>query len=168
MENALILKFISIGLSVLAIIVSGVTYNRQRKLHKYTATNDFNSKWQTFNQSLLADPVFIEFERNLHPFGKLSENEIKKLYFYFMRWNVVYSAFQSGDLSKGLAQSSLNNEANISFHDRKFIYDHVFGRGYDRNFTKMFEEKWKEIEKNGETLPMEGDNEKSFVVKMNN
>lgn len=147
-----------------ALALSIYTFIRQRRSQVFSGTKDFNSAWQLFNQTLVGDKEFLAFERELHPHGDLSEEDIKRIYFYFMRFNVAYSAFKgSGELSMRLAQSALNNEANLSFHDREFIKKHVFGRGYDRGFADKFIKKWAEIEVRQRTLPMLDDNEEEFT-----
>ena len=120
-----------------------------------------------FNQALLNDPELLEFEIELHPFGKLTKREMKKVYFYFLRWNVAYSAYTGkGEMLDRLALSALNNEANISFPDREFIKQHVFGRGYNREFTAEFEKKWEMIEKTGKSLAMKGDKSKQYTIAL--
>ena len=75
---------------------------------------------QVFHQTVLGDEDFIRFEQELHPHGDLSRDEVKRVYFYFMRFSVACSAFKGrGELLNRLAQSALNNEANMSFHDRR-------------------------------------------------
>ena len=144
--------------------MSVYTFFRQRNSQVFADTKEFNAAWQIFNQTLVGDEDFIRFEQALHPHGELSTEDIKRVYFYFMRFNVAYSAFEgTGELSERLAQSAFNNEANLSFHDRDFITKHVFGRGYDRGFADQFIKKWKEIEQRQKTLPMLDDLNEEFT-----
>lgn len=155
---------IGILISLIAIGLSGYTFWKQRATQVFSGSRDFNSSWQTFNQTLINDNQLIDFERELHPCGELSRDQMKRVYFYFMRLNVAYSAYSgTGELNESLANSALNNEANLSFPDRKFIRTHVFGRGYDKDFADQFEARWGDIKKSNQYLAMEGDEQRKYA-----
>lgn len=151
------IALVSLILSGAAIAFAAYVHWNQRKLQKHLNTRDFNSAWQGFNQTLVSNDAFVGFERVAHPYGELSEEDVKRLYFYFMRFNVAYSAF-IGDkqLRSKLAESALKNEINVSFKDREFIKRHVFRRGYDSDFAEKFIAGWEKIETTGDPLPMRG------------
>lgn len=144
--------------SALAIAISVYTLNKQSSSEKFNGTRDFNALWQVFNQVLSDTEEFVKFERELHPYGDLSREDVLRMYFYFMRFNTVYASTRNPDQLEGpLAMSALNTEANISYRDRQFVRDHVFGRGYDVAFSQKIEMLWATIQKTGKTLPMHGD-----------
>lgn len=158
---------LALFIALVALAISFFNFLRQQGNQRFIGTQTFNSSWQSFNQVLVGDDQFIEFESQFHPFGKLTHDEVKKLYYYFMRFNVAYAAFQGRDhFHRKLASSSLRNEANLTFRDRNFIREHVFGRGYDKGFSDQFEENWKLIEDSGKTLSMDGDVDGKYVVDL--
>ena len=152
-----ILDILTIGASLIAVAFSGFVFNRQRKNQKFVGTRDFNLSWQAFNQLVVEDEDFQEFEKVLHPYGELTAAEIKRMYFYFLRFNNIYSVFSStGEMHDPLAISALHTEANVSFKDQEFVRQHVFVRGYDAAFIRQVETLWKKIETTGKTLPAYG------------
>jgi hypothetical protein len=148
----LFISFIAVGIS-LWVVWKG------NKKDRNEGTYNFNQSWQTFNHLVVSEKTFLEIECALHPHGDLTLEEMKRVYFWFLRFNVSYMAHRESthqSMRKALAKSALNNEANLSYPDRKFIKTHVFTRGYDSDFTKKFCDLWDEIEDNNQVLSMRG------------
>ena len=161
------LTYLPIIISAIALIISVVTIYMQLRNRFFTGTRDFNLSWQAFNQVVADDQDFQDFEMVLHPYGELCRVQIKRVYFYFMRFNTAYSAYRNtGEFHSPLAISALHTEANVSFKDREFVRKHVFSRGYDREFCDKFEELWEEIETTGKFLPMHNDVERKYSAPL--
>ena len=150
MEN-----WIPIAISAIALGLTVFNLLRSRSHRNDEGTKGYNASWQVFNQSFLNDPDLIEIECELHPFGKLTHTEMKRVYFWFLRFNVTYSAYRSTHrkfMSTKLAQSSLANEANLSYRDQDFIKKHVFVRGYDKGYTDSIIDLWEQIDKRNKNI----------------
>lgn len=146
-------------LNTAIILIMLLVFLNDRRRSRNEGTSNFQSSMQIFNQAVLNDDEFIKYDCQLHPFGDLSEQEIKKVYFWFLAFNISYAAAQASkhkSMRSKLAKSSLTNIANLSFGDRNFIEKHVFTRGYDNEFVLGFKKQWREIDKNNRTLPMVG------------
>lgn len=151
---------LAVCFSTAALGFSIYTYNRQKKKQNFLGTRDFNLSWQSYNQVVSNDKDFQEFEQSLHPHGELTRKDVKRMYFYFMRFNTIYSAFrENGEFNSALATSALHTEANVSFKDRHFVRRHVFSRGYDKDFSRKFEAMWQKIKDDQAFLTMYGDEE---------
>lgn len=161
--------FFALVVAVISFCFTGYVFLKQRKTQRYSGTAEYNASWQTFNQLVVGDTDFQDFEAELHPYEDLSRKDVKRIYFHFLRFNVAYAAFSGaseGELEAKLAESSLANLANVSFHDREFIKKHVFARGYNKAFANKFNELWLRIERNGMTLPMQGDEKGEYNSAM--
>lgn len=159
-----ILDRITLGIAIAAFLFSLFNFWKTRKNQSFTGTRDFNLSWQSFNSIVAVDLDFQDFEASLHPFAELSRRDVKKMYFYFLRFNTAYSAFRNGDeFFSPLALSAIRTEANVSFKDRAFVRKNVFGRGYDKAFSDEFENMWKQIEASGKFLGMHGDDEGKYL-----
>jgi hypothetical protein len=166
-----ILSDIPSTLNTLIILVMMMVFLYDRRRSRNEGTSNFQSSMQVFNQAVLNDDDFIKYDCQLHPFGCLSEPEMKKVYYWFLAFNISYAAVQASkhkSMRSKLAKSSLANIANISFGDREFIETHVFSRGYDGDFVKEFKTKWQKIEDDNKTLLMAGAPESSRVAPCQN
>ena len=154
-----ILNWLTPALATAAIGLSIFTYLRQRQSQRFNNTHQFNQAWYQFNQAVIEFSELLDFEIERHPHGHLEPHQMKLVYFYHMRFSIVYAAFKNqGELDDDHLQSAFHNEANISYRDRQFIIDNVFGRGYDVSFSNKFIDAWKKIDqRKGKSLPMLGD-----------
>ena len=151
MDASIIISLSALGLATFSLY-------KQHKSQSLNVTNNYNKSWQVFNSLLIQDESLIEIERGIHPHGEVSKQDIKRIYYYFLRFNVAYGAFTgTGEMNSRLAESSLNNEANCTYADQIFIRENVFGRGYNEEFSNEFERRWKIITKTKQYLPMLGD-----------
>lgn len=158
-------------LNTAIILIMLLVFLNDRRRSRNEGTSNFQSSMQIFNQAVLNDDDFIKYDCQLHPFGDLSEPEIKKIYFWFLAFNISYAAAQASkhkSMRSKLAKSSLTNIANLSFSDRDFIKKHVFTRGYDNKFVQKFEKLWLKIDTNNRTLPMAGASKDSGVEPRRN
>lgn len=162
------IDFLTIAIASAAFVFSIFNFWKTRKNQSFVGTRDFNLSWQAFNQLVSNDTDFQDFETALHPYDELSRLEVKRMYFYFLRFNTAYSAFRNGDeFHSPLALSALRTEANVSFKDREFVRKNVFGRGYDKSFSDEFEKMWDEIKSSGQFLAMHGDVKGLYLSPVN-
>lgn len=139
----------------IAVVISAWVFYRQSRLQRHVETRAYNEAWQLYNQTALQDEQLLSIERELHPYSNMTTGDTRRMFLYFMRFNVIYGVFSgSGEIHRPLATSAFRNEANVSYSDREFIRKHVFPRGYDVSFTEALEELWKKIEKSKKLLPM--------------
>lgn len=162
------IDYVIFAVAITAFLFSLFNFWKTKKDQNFTGTRDFNHSWQTFNQVVINDVDLQDFEGAFHPFGELSRRDVKKMYFYFLRFNNAYSAFRNGDeFHSPLALSAIRTEANVSFKDRLFVRKNVFGRGYDKDFSEEFEKMWKQIKTSENFLAMHGDDEGKYLSPLN-
>jgi hypothetical protein len=87
-----------------------------------------NEQWQTINLAILQNTSLKAIEASLHHFGSITELEVERLYFHFLKINVAHTSwtFQTSHIVDELyAESVLRNYCNITYGDRAFIEEHV-------------------------------------------
>ena len=105
-----------------------------------------------YNFLVLENKDLQKLEGQRHRWGKLDEDDVVKMYHYFIMLNISYSAYECMKrkaISKPVYESKINNTANLTFIDREFILQHVFPRGYENGFKKEITDRWRKIENSG-------------------
>lgn len=143
--------------SISAAVIAYLVYQWSRRSHFINAIKEQNNEWQTVNCLVISNDDLLSLERANHPFGDISLQETKKMYFYFLVLNSDYNSWiimKNRMSDRNLAYARLNNHANMLFNDRHFIERHVFPRGYDEGFCWELRKRWREIEDSGRPLKM--------------
>ncbi|MGN6551785.1 MAG: hypothetical protein ACTHJ3_18090, partial [Pararhizobium sp.] len=100
-----------------------LVYSYTRKREIFEATSQIQNEWQVANQIILGDPELLSFEAELHPLGKISPSEAKRMYWTFLMMNVAFNSWAGriDHLDKNLADSTINNTINRLYLDRDFV-----------------------------------------------
>ena len=141
----------SVLMSLLSLCLSFIVFKRQMRHRRFELLRNLNADFQKFNQIIIDDDDFIAIESKTHPYGDLSKEQTKKMYYYFMRLNLASLAFygeKDGHMPKNEAEAILNNEIFLMMKDRDFIEKHVFVRGYNKRFIRYIVRRWKKLETN--------------------
>jgi len=108
--------------------------------------------WQRVNLTVIENPSLQALEVKHHPFGTLTEEEIKYLHFHLLKLNVAYTVWtfkEAKTVDRARAETTLRNYCNTTYKDRTFIETHVLTRGYQSLFQKEICKRWDKIDKNG-------------------
>lgn len=150
--------FATIVFAAAAVYVAFVTYKLQRKQHAASTLQFLSDRWGVYNSRIIEDKALQEFEAGIHPHGKLTSNDIKKLYYYFDLLNQARLSMHKvwlDDLDVATGNADISLVANLLYGDRDFVRDHAFPRGYV-HLPAEIEKRWAYIdEKNGEAVPMD-------------
>ena len=155
-QYADIAKIVTSFASVMVLSASATAavfiYSWQRKSGRIEATKKLNDDLREYNLLVINNEELQILESESHPWGekKLTPEEVKKMYFYFILINVSYNLFASyvnSSIDKKVYKAQLDNTANNTSADRRFIEDNVFPRGYAEDFIKEITERWDFIEK---------------------
>jgi len=156
---ASISKIVSSIASVLLLGVSvtvGIfVYKWQRESSKISCIQKLHDDLRFYNQLVLENDDLQDMEVKLHRWGTITKDEVKKMYYYFILFNVTYNSYEAanrGAINKLVYESQVNNVANTTYDEREFIKKHVFPRGYENGFRKIILSKWELIDSTG-TLP---------------
>ncbi|UWQ18532.1 hypothetical protein [Jannaschia sp. M317] len=112
---------------------------------KNEVTRSGQTDWRNYNLAVMADEDLQDLERQNHLIGGLSHPEIKKMCISFIKIYVPYNMwiaqrndlFDAADVDREIA-----NQARLLFRDRTLFRRHVFLRGYDPAFCKLFQDRW--------------------------
>lgn len=147
--GAVIVSFISLFISIRnhkKTEAAMISADKANKAGTYYVT------WPGSNASLYRENDIAELEQGIHPHGKLSVAEIRRIHYFFEMLNRTYGIFhniKNGENEDEFSQSMMNNICNITYPHREFILTHVLSRGYSISFQNFIEGKWNEIESRG-------------------
>ena len=152
--------------ALVTLIIAILVFAWQKRQSFVDSLRELNSSWNNLNALVVQNDFMATIESENHPYGKLSIDDTKKMYFYFMIVNQGYTAWilNKNELYSSLARivprclrsasdsaqyvkQFLENEALILFNDRKFVTEHVLPRGYSVGFQQEFRDIWANIEK---------------------
>ncbi|CUH64324.1 hypothetical protein TG4357_01212 [Thalassovita gelatinovora] len=131
--------------AILAWLVYHWTKNSERNEVTRTIQND----WRDYNLAVLADQDLQDLEASNHIFDGLTPPEVKKMCIYFIKINVPYNmwiASKNKLLTQTDVDREIENQSKLLFSDRAFIRKHVFPRGYDSDFSDLFNARWAQME----------------------
>lgn len=126
----------------------------QRDSAKAQAQSQFSEQMRHFNFLILESEELQALEAKHHPWGKLSCQEVKNMYRYFVLLNVAHSllaAKNSKNIDEEAFESHMTNFANMMFDEREFIKKHCLPRGYPKVFRQELINRWESRDKNGIT-----------------
>lgn len=155
-EYALVARIVSgISTVVLLAVSASVTvllYRWHRESSKMESSRKMNEELKTYTQMVLESEDLQELEIKSHRWGKLDKNDVKKMYRYFILFNIAYSCLEARNvnaISKPLYEIKMDHWANVTFDEKGFIKQHVFPRGYGNDLRKEFVKRWKTIDDSG-------------------
>ena len=114
-----------------------------------------NDDLRAYNLLVLENDFLQDMETNNHRWGKLEKHDVKKMYSYFILFNVsynLYDAYSNNSIDEDVYKAQLDNTANTTYRERDFILQHVFPRGYKKSFCGEIESRWKNISESGTLL----------------
>ena len=128
------------------------TINKRDKTHGRFAETILN--WQNLNSTAIADERILSIDAQNHPFGELSIDEARKMYWYFYFLNsarAAFGAWKADLLDDHYVNAYLNNTANVLHRDRDFVRRNCFTRGYP-TLPDEIERRWAIIDVEGKPL----------------
>ena len=157
-----IYRVLQIIVSFLGVIVTGALtyfiYKTGKELQKNRNTLELRQAMQTVNINAIKDDNFVAITQSQHPFGELSIEDTRRLYGYFLSYNVVFNlwhAAQQGDADANVAEKIFQNHVFLTYKYRHFCHEHVHTRGYNDHFVSAITRGWEYIaETNGEELDL--------------
>lgn len=122
-----------------------LVYSWTKSALKNEVTRSGQAEWRNYNLAVMADEDLQDLERQTHLIGGLSRPEIKKMCISFIKINLPHNMwiaqrndlFDAADVDREIA-----NQARLLFRDRTLFRRHVFPRGYDPAFCKLFQDRW--------------------------
>ncbi|TPM39366.1 MULTISPECIES: hypothetical protein [unclassified Mesorhizobium] len=137
------------------IALTWLVFRFSQKQEAQKSTEDVQNWWQTHNSVVLSNPRLLSLEKRLHPFGDLTDEEVRRLYIHFMTLNVCYNAWANRDqIDRSLSESTIDNSVNRLFLDRDFVVQHVLPRGYPKDFAEEILRRLGLRESTAKPLPM--------------
>ena len=132
------------AMGTLAVAFFVYQWTRQADTNQTAA--QINGAWQAFNRTVISDPTLLALDASLHPYGALSAEDQRKLYFFFLWLNVAddtLRAQKKGIVDAELAEARLGNQARMTYSEREFLEAHVFPRGYQKTaIVKELRARW--------------------------
>lgn len=128
-----------------------------RQSAKVEARRRLSDALRQYNGLVLGNKDFQQAERDGHPWGTLSEEEVVRMYRHFLKLNLavdLWEAMRRDAIESHTFHSYFRHSANTTFYDRDFIKKHVLPRGYPQQFRDDLQGLWAKIDAEGPLKPI--------------
>jgi uncharacterized membrane protein len=148
----IITSLVSVFLLTISVIVAVSVYRWQRHKEKIDTARRLAEDLRHYNELVLKNEDLQEIAAASHRWGHLDKKDVVRMYRYFVLFNVALSLFEAKGkkaVNTATYEAQMNTFANTTFADKDFVKQHVFPRGYTKEFRKEIGDRWLLIDRDG-------------------
>lgn len=148
----IITSIVGLFIATLSAVATWYGYKWIRLNAKIETRRRMSEALQHYNELILASSDWQKAEESKHPWGTLSQDEVVKMYRYFLLLNMsvdMWEAHLREAVSPCGYNSHMNHLANVTHMDQEFIKRHVLTRGYPLDYREELMRRWTLIDREG-------------------